>query len=71
MPRTWPGSSRAEETRQVRVTQVGCRAAQSLMQNEPCDAAARGDFKEGPGQVPYSTVTSKTLVLLSPGNISG
>lgn len=53
------------------MTQVGCRTAKSLMHNEPFDAAARGNFKEGPGRVPYSTVTSKILVLLSPGNIPG
>lgn len=63
------GPEQRRPGRYLHVAQVGCRTALSPMHTEPCDAAARGGFKEGPGQVPYSTATSKTLVLLRPGNI--
>lgn len=53
--------SRAKETEQV---------PPRGMQDSPVSDAHWG-FKEGPGQPSYRTATSKTLVLLSPGNIPG
>lgn len=67
----WPGRTRAEETRQVPPHGPDGMQSSPVSDAEPCDAAAREGFKEGPGWVPYNTATSKNLLLLRPGNTPG